>query len=124
LLQHGISSAPVYDAQKKTYVGMFDYSDLMTYVLLVLKKMEIPLEDQSMEMRDLIQKTSRSQNVPVKLASGKNTAFVSIVRMWCFCDPMSILNSLVRDLHFSLWLQISPGRTHFAQSWRRHALGR
>ncbi|KAF9958102.1 cell separation during budding [Mortierella alpina] len=69
LLKHGISSAPVYDAHKKTYVGMFDYSDLMTYVLLVLKKMEIPLEDQSMEMRDLIQKTSRSQNVPVKLAS-------------------------------------------------------
>ncbi|KAG9322031.1 hypothetical protein KVV02_006049 [Mortierella alpina] len=69
LLTHGISSAPVHDAQKKTYVGMFDYSDLMTYVLLVLKKMEIPLEDQSMEMRDLILKTSRSQSVPVKLAS-------------------------------------------------------
>ncbi|KAF9925469.1 cell separation during budding [Linnemannia zychae] len=48
---------------------MFDYGDLMTYLLLLLKKMDVPLEDQTMEMRDLIQRTSRSQNVPVKLAS-------------------------------------------------------
>lgn len=51
---------------------MFDYGDLMTYILLLLKKMDVALEDQSMEMRDLIQRTSRSQNVPVKLASGKD----------------------------------------------------
>ncbi|KAG0007283.1 cell separation during budding, partial [Entomortierella chlamydospora] len=69
LLKNGITSAPVYDSAKKTYVGMFDYGDLMTYILLLLKKMEVPLEDQTMEMRDLIQRTSKSQNVPVKLAS-------------------------------------------------------
>lgn len=42
LLQNGISSAPVYDANKKIYVGMFDYGDLMTYILLLLKKMQVP----------------------------------------------------------------------------------
>ncbi|KAG0262366.1 cell separation during budding [Mortierella polycephala] len=68
-------SAPVYDAQKKTYVGMFDYSDLMAYLLIILKKMEVPLDDQSVEMHDLIEKTSKSQTIPVKLAadlSGKD----------------------------------------------------
>ncbi|KAF9326448.1 cell separation during budding [Linnemannia elongata] len=69
LLKNGITSAPVYDSVKKMFVGMFDYGDLMTYLLLLLKKMDVPLEDQTMEMRDLIQRTSRSQNVPVKLAS-------------------------------------------------------
>ncbi|KAI1317049.1 cell separation during budding [Mortierella claussenii] len=69
LFKRGISSAPVYDAQRKAYVGMFDYSDLMTYILLALKKMDVPVEDQTMSMQDLIQKTSTSQNVPVKLAS-------------------------------------------------------
>ncbi|KAF9415241.1 cell separation during budding [Podila epigama] len=69
LMKNGISSAPVYDSVKKTYVGMFDYGDLMTYILLLLKKMQVPLEDQTVEMRDLIQRTSKSQSVPVKLAS-------------------------------------------------------
>ncbi|KAG0049464.1 cell separation during budding, partial [Linnemannia elongata] len=69
LLKKGVSSAPIYDSARKMFVGMFDYSDLMTYILLVLKKMEVPLEDQTMEIRDLIQKTNRSQNVPVKLVS-------------------------------------------------------
>lgn len=73
LLKQGVSSAPIYDSGRKMFVGMFDYSDLMTYILLVLKKMEVPLEDQTMEMRDLIQKTNRSQNVPVKLVSGTMT---------------------------------------------------
>ncbi|KAF9437171.1 cell separation during budding, partial [Entomortierella beljakovae] len=69
LLKNGITSAPVYDSSRNVYVGMFDYGDLMTYILLLLKKMDTPLEDQTMEMRDLIQRTSKNQNVPVKLAS-------------------------------------------------------
>ncbi|KAF9115613.1 cell separation during budding [Mortierella sp. AM989] len=69
LLKHGISSAPVYDAQRNTYTGMFDYSDMMSYILLSLKKMEVPAEDQTIGMRDLIERTSSSQNVPVRLAS-------------------------------------------------------
>ncbi|KAF9580787.1 cell separation during budding [Lunasporangiospora selenospora] len=69
LLKNKVSSAPVYDGQHKLYVGMFDYSDLMTYILLALRKMEVPPEDQTVHMRDLIQKTTMSQNVPVKLAA-------------------------------------------------------
>ncbi|KAG0041736.1 cell separation during budding [Gryganskiella cystojenkinii] len=69
LHKSGVSCAPVYDSARRQYVGMFDYGDLMTYVLLALKKMEVPLEDQSMEMRDLIHKSSQHQQVPVKLAS-------------------------------------------------------
>lgn len=67
------------------FVGMFDYSDLMTYILLVLKKMEVPLEDQTMEIRDLIQKTNRSQNVPVKLVSGKMSRPVISPCRCCSC---------------------------------------
>ncbi|KAF9895912.1 cell separation during budding, partial [Lobosporangium transversale] len=48
---------------------MFDYSDLMAYILIALKKTEVPTEEQTLSMRDLIQKTRHSQNVPVKLAS-------------------------------------------------------
>jgi len=48
---------------------MFDYGDLMAYILLVLKKMDVPIQDQSVEMRDLIQRASQSQDVPVKLAT-------------------------------------------------------
>ncbi|KAF9392667.1 cell separation during budding [Podila verticillata] len=92
LLQNGISSAPVYDANKKIYVGMFDYGDLMTYILLLLKKMQVPLKDQSVEMRDLIQRTSRSQAVPVKLASdlsGKDP--------FCTVLPETRLGAVVHD---------------------------
>ncbi len=77
----------MYDSTKKTYVGMFDYGDLMTYILLLLKKMEVPLEDQTMEMRDLIQRTRKSQNVPVKLASGKDkkNRIFSVRYISCCC---------------------------------------
>ncbi|KAG0352392.1 cell separation during budding [Gamsiella multidivaricata] len=92
LLKNGITSAPVYDNNRKLYVGMFDYGDLMTYILLLLKKMEVPLEDQTMEMRDLIQRTSKSQNVPVKLASdlsGKDP--------FCMVTAETRLGSVVHD---------------------------
>ncbi|KAF9393413.1 cell separation during budding [Mortierella sp. AD011] len=69
LLKHGISSAPVYDAQRNTYTGMFDYSDMMSYILLSLKKMDVPAEDQTIGMRELIERTNNSQNVPVKMVS-------------------------------------------------------
>lgn len=48
---------------------MFDYGDLMAYILILLKKMDPP-QDQTLEMRDLIQKANNSQSVPVRLASG------------------------------------------------------
>ncbi|KAG0038620.1 cell separation during budding [Podila clonocystis] len=68
LLTNGISAAPVFDKAKNSFIGMFDYGDLMTYILILLKKMEPP-QDQTLEMRDLIQKANNSQSVPVHLAS-------------------------------------------------------
>lgn len=69
LLAHGISAAPVFDQTKSSFIGMFDYGDLMAYILILLKKMDPP-QDQTLEMRDLIQKANNSQSVPVRLASG------------------------------------------------------
>lgn len=33
LVSNGISSAPVFNAQSKSYVGMIDYRDIVDYVL-------------------------------------------------------------------------------------------
>lgn len=108
LITNNISSAPVYDAQVKdavettivhprSYVGMFDYGDVIAYILLVLQNMPPPGEegeeeglggggeggeaDQSdskysreqltFEIKDIIRRAREGQEVPVKLASGK-----------------------------------------------------
>ncbi|KAG0231715.1 cell separation during budding [Actinomortierella wolfii] len=92
LLKNNISAAPVYDTSRKAYVGMFDYADLMTYILLLLKKLEVPLQDQTVEMRDLIMRTSKSQDVPVKLASdlsGKDP--------FCTVPEETRLGAIIRD---------------------------
>ncbi|KAL1924921.1 uncharacterized protein VTP21DRAFT_4575 [Calcarisporiella thermophila] len=67
LVKHGILSAPVYDKNSKSYVGMFDYGDVIAYLLLLLHRQEAP--DQSLEVKELIQHALKSQPVPVKLAS-------------------------------------------------------
>ncbi|KAF9322608.1 cell separation during budding [Podila minutissima] len=64
LLSNGISAAPVFDEAKNSFTGMFDYGDLMAYILILLKKMDPP-QDQTLEMRDLIQKANNSQSVPL-----------------------------------------------------------
>lgn len=104
LITNNISSAPVYDAQIKvavettivhprSYVGMFDYGDVIAYILLVLQNMPPPGEegeeslegvaaaaaDQSdnkysreqltFEIKDIIRRAREGQEVPVKLAS-------------------------------------------------------
>ncbi|KAF9301534.1 cell separation during budding [Mortierella antarctica] len=61
LLSNGISAAPIFDEAKNSFIGMFDYGDLMTYILILLKKMDPP-QDQTLEMRDLIQKANNSQS--------------------------------------------------------------
>ncbi|CAB4416594.1 unnamed protein product [Rhizophagus irregularis] len=75
LIKNNVSSAPVYDNKTKTYVGMFDWADVMTYLLIVLKKKDI-LEQQrksdeelTSEFNDLLKLAIQSQPVPVKLAS-------------------------------------------------------
>ena len=80
MLNNDISSAPVYDSTPPTstaidhprsYIGMFDYGDLISYILIVLRK-EFPPEDEStLEIKELIKMAMGGKQVPVKLASGK-----------------------------------------------------
>ncbi|CAI2176459.1 4197_t:CDS:2 [Funneliformis geosporum] len=75
LIKNNISSAPVYDNKSKTYVGMFDWADVMTYLLIVLKKKDILEQQQksdeelTSEFNDLLKLAIQCQPVPVKLAS-------------------------------------------------------
>ncbi|RKP09263.1 hypothetical protein THASP1DRAFT_14491 [Thamnocephalis sphaerospora] len=81
LITHGISSAPVYDAAVKTYVGMFDYADLLTYILLVLKRAKVPQHETTKDVLKLVQQAAAEQAVPVRLASdlSRNNPFYSVM---------------------------------------------
>uniref|UniRef100_A0A1D1XKE2 Protein SDS23 n=1 Tax=Anthurium amnicola TaxID=1678845 RepID=A0A1D1XKE2_9ARAE len=75
LIKNNVSSAPVYDNKTKTYVGMFDWADVMTYLLIVLKKKDVLEQQQksdeelTSEFNDLLKLAIQCQPVPVKLAS-------------------------------------------------------
>lgn len=83
LIKNNISSAPVYDSRNNhngkvtEYVGMFDYGDVIAYILLVLMDqmpphMQEPSGDDDLtEVTDLIRRAVEGQQVPVRLASGK-----------------------------------------------------
>lgn len=49
LAQNGISSAPVYDSHKKSFIGMFEYGDLATLVLTAKQKIPITEEHSDLE---------------------------------------------------------------------------
>nr|CAG8507514.1 1340_t:CDS:10 [Entrophospora candida] len=75
LVKNNISSAPVYDRSTKSYVGMFDWADVMSYLLIVLKKKN-SIEQQkktdaelTKEFQDLLKLSTEHQPIPVKLAS-------------------------------------------------------
>ncbi|CAG8520789.1 13245_t:CDS:10 [Gigaspora rosea] len=87
LTRNNISSAPVYDASTKSYSGMFDWADVMTYLLIVLKKKDASKQlektdaELSAEFNDLVKLASHCQPVPVKLASdlSKKNPFYSVL---------------------------------------------
>ncbi|KAJ1925080.1 cell separation during budding [Tieghemiomyces parasiticus] len=81
LIEKGISSAPIYDSHAQAYIGMFDYRDLITYLLIVLNRTGIPPPQQTLEVKTLIRKAAQMQQVPVRLASDLSTQnpFYSIV---------------------------------------------
>lgn len=67
LAHHKISSAPVYEGEKKQYVGMFDYGDIVAFLLVVMGKEEIP--EYETDLRDILQKGLRMGPVPVRMVS-------------------------------------------------------
>ncbi|KAJ1979107.1 cell separation during budding [Dimargaris verticillata] len=81
LIKAGISSAPIYDAKARAYIGMFDYRDLITYLLIVIKQMAVPTSQQTLEVKTLIRKAAQMQQVPVRFAADLSTQnpFYSIV---------------------------------------------
>ncbi|KAI9248573.1 hypothetical protein BDA99DRAFT_446229 [Phascolomyces articulosus] len=100
LIKNNISSAPVYDSAKSTtdYVGMFDYGDVIAYLLLVLLD-QVPghhvqqqTEGESFEITDIIRRAIQGQSVPVRLASdlSQKNPFYSIL-------PESTLLSAIEE---------------------------
>lgn len=78
LVENNISSAPVYvKGEKGHYIGMFDYGDVIAYLLLVLhrkpgqKDSNDIIDPESFEIKDIIHRALQGQKVPVGLASGK-----------------------------------------------------
>lgn len=75
----------------RSYVGMFDYGDVIAYILLVLQNMPPPGEDEEVpqtfqgenltfEIKDIVRRALQGEEIPVKLASG-NKLFSVCVRL-------------------------------------------
>ncbi|KAI7867976.1 hypothetical protein BDF14DRAFT_1798257 [Spinellus fusiger] len=109
LIHHAISSAPIYTTEqvqdspsKTSYIGMFDYGDVIAYLLLVLKSMPPQLgpsaevdfvvssaevdsleqaKDVSTEIHAILRLANQGKSVPVKLASdlSHKNAFYSLM---------------------------------------------
>jgi len=91
LVENNISSAPVYTHDKKRhYLGMFDYGDVIAYILLVLHRRksntikeeeEDAVDTESFEIRDIVHKALQGQRVPVGMASdlSRKNPFYSIL---------------------------------------------
>ncbi|KAI8983459.1 hypothetical protein BDB01DRAFT_760405 [Pilobolus umbonatus] len=98
LIKNNISSAPVYDNQVKevknstivhprSYVGMFDYGDVIAYILLVLQNMPPPDEEEegaehtTFEIKDIVRRALEGEKIPVRLASdlSEKNPFYSIM---------------------------------------------
>ena len=63
--------------KKGHYIGMFDYGDVIAYLLLVLHR-KTGLENgvdgidpESFEIKDIVRRALHGQKVPVGMASGK-----------------------------------------------------
>jgi hypothetical protein len=85
LVQNNISSAPVYDGKKGHYTGMFDYGDVIAYILLVLHRKpgqrgnDDIIDPESFEIKSIVKTALSGQKVPVKLASGNSLFFFYFV---------------------------------------------
>lgn len=80
----------------RSYVGMFDYGDVIAYILLVLQNMPPPGEDEEVpqtfqgenltfEIKDIVRRALQGEEIPVKLASGNKLFSV------CVCAALMIV---------------------------------
>lgn len=62
--------------EKGHYIGMFDYGDVIAYILLVLhrkpgqKGNDDSIDPESFEIKDIVHRALQGQKVPVGMASG------------------------------------------------------
>ena len=68
LMTGGVSSAPVWDAQHKTFVGMIDFRDIAVLILTQLDPSVLESMD-SLQMNEILQKAKDHKAIPAKLAS-------------------------------------------------------
>ncbi|CEI94059.1 hypothetical protein RMCBS344292_08282 [Rhizopus microsporus] len=113
LIENNITSAPVYESKVKevsettivhprSYVGMFDYGDVIAYILLVLQNMPPPGDDEAQEsmnfeIKDIIRRAVEGREVPVRLASdlSQKNPFYSIL-------PEATLLSAVEEFAYGI----------------------
>lgn len=115
-MKNGISSAPVYNTASKTLqvpdqshacliahpsihplhrnqvfsVGMFDYQDLVSYILIVFNKNQWTEKEDNIEIREIVLRALRSQPVQVKLVSdlSHRNPFYSGMRRACSTNDL------------------------------------
>ncbi|OBZ85115.1 Protein SDS23, partial [Choanephora cucurbitarum] len=83
LVSNNISSAPVF-SDPRHYIGMFDYGDVIAYILLVLHLkpgQDDRVDPDAFEIKDIVQRALRGQKVPVGMASdlSRKNPFYSIL---------------------------------------------
>ncbi|KAI9478297.1 MAG: hypothetical protein EXX96DRAFT_570319 [Benjaminiella poitrasii] len=112
LVDNNISSAPVYThGEKGHYIGMFDYGDVIAYILLVLHRKpgqtnsDDIVDPESFEIKDIVHRALQGQKVPVGMASDlsrknpfysvlKEATLLSAVEVFaCGTHRVSVLNS-------------------------------
>jgi CBS domain containing-hemolysin-like protein len=80
LMNHGITSAPVYDKSRNVYTGMFDFADLVSYILIALKSKEFGNDEKSFEIKEILQRAL--QPVSVKMAVGRCRTYFFIILIY------------------------------------------
>ncbi|KAJ3182626.1 cell separation during budding [Geranomyces variabilis] len=97
LILNGISSAPVWDKDKNLYAGMFDYRDVVTYVLVGLSK-DTPIDaSASMEFKELVRLARSHEPVPAKLAAdiSQRNPFYSVIEQTHLLQVAALFSSTI-----------------------------
>ncbi|ORX96704.1 cystathionine beta-synthase [Basidiobolus meristosporus CBS 931.73] len=98
LIRGGVSSAPIYSQETNNFIGMFDYRDMLTYVLAVKERSSILQKESSPEIADLIKRASNAESIPVKLASdlSQRNPFYSVTEDTSLIQILDLLSSHVQ----------------------------
>ena len=73
LIKNRITSAPVFDKKSNSYVGMFDYRDIVEYVLIVFNRKDLSniSQNDSIDISEIIKLVRSGKSITAKNASGK-----------------------------------------------------